>query len=182
MTSCCKHCMYIQICPILSICTCLYSTIQCVKSIQQPKFVQYCTAQYNVSSPYSTVELPMALYIFHTNQYYLWKLYHIHSTRRTQTNQARTNQSKMITALSPSWTETLMFVLQSHSLGLHLMDLVNFSLSLILSNHFRLQNCEEFLYENSLISCHLNHFTNTCLPHGVTWASQMAKEREQRVL
>ena len=93
-----------QVHTATKVCTVLYSTIWRVKSIQ------YSTAQYNASSLYSTVELPMALYIFHTNWYYLWKLYHIHSTRRTQTNQSRMNQSKMITTSSPSWTETLVFV------------------------------------------------------------------------
>ena len=45
------------------------------------------------------------------------------------------------------------------------MDLVNFSLVFILSDHFRLQTVRRFPM-GTHISHTLHHFTNMCLPHG----------------
>ena len=56
-------------------------------------------------------------------------------------------------------------LLWSHSLRLHLTDLSNFSLFLILSDNFRLQTMRRFP-RGTHIPHTLHHFTNTCLPHG----------------
>ena len=60
----------------------------------------------------------------------------------------------------------MQLLLQSHPKGLHLMDLVNFSLVLlILSDYFRLQTMRRFSMRTHL-SHTIHTFTNMCLPHG----------------